>query len=95
MGNDEIETKIDENSWIEQLDILLKNTMKNHLINDVLLGVFLFGGLDSSSIVALVSKITNKPVKTFNISYGKKMLALMKPKRYVWKQKSFNVNIVK
>ncbi len=74
LDNYKIETEIDEKKCIEQLDVLLKDTIKNYLVSDVSLGVFLSGGLDSSSIVALVSEITNKPVKTFNISYGKKYI---------------------
>ncbi|MFQ3675655.1 MAG: asparagine synthase (glutamine-hydrolyzing) [Endomicrobiia bacterium] len=72
LENLKFDDKIDEESCVEQLTILIKDVVEKHLISDVPLGIFLSGGLDSSSIVAIVSEITNKPIKTFNISYGKK-----------------------
>lgn len=63
---------IDERPYIEELQKLLKETVKSHLISDVPLGAFLSGGLDSSTIVSLMSEFTNQPVKTFTIGYGEK-----------------------
>lgn len=47
----------------------LDQSVKRRLIADVPLGVFLSGGIDSSALVALASKHSSQPVKTFNIDF--------------------------
>jgi asparagine synthase (glutamine-hydrolysing) len=49
---------------------LFKETVELHLMSDVSLGVFLSGGLDSSSVVAYMKKHLNRDVKTFSVGYG-------------------------
>jgi asparagine synthase (glutamine-hydrolysing) len=48
----------------------LEECVSSHLMSDVPLGVFLSGGLDSSAIAALTTKIRKEPIETFSVGYG-------------------------
>src|SRR5262249_19333333 len=55
---------------IEEFRSLLEESVKLRLISEVPLGIFLSGGLDSSSMLALMSKITGgERIKTFSVGY--------------------------
>ncbi len=49
---------------------LLEQCVSSHLMSDVPLGVFLSGGLDSSAVAALTTKIRRGPIETFAVGYG-------------------------
>ena len=60
---------INEESYVEQLERILRETVEMHLVSDVPFGAFLSGGIDSSTIVALMSQVLNEPVKTFSVGF--------------------------
>jgi len=53
----------------EELDSLLQDAVQEHLISDVPLGVWLSGGIDSSTILHYAAKASSSRLKTFSISF--------------------------
>lgn len=61
--------KISEEDAIEETTRIVREATKIRLISEVPLGAFLSGGVDSSTIVALMAQEDSKPVKTFSIGF--------------------------
>ena len=53
----------------EELDSLLQQSVREHLLSDVPLGIWLSGGMDSTTILHYASKASNSRLKTFSISF--------------------------
>lgn len=58
-----------EKEWMEEICQLLTETVRIRLISEVPLGAFLSGGVDSSSVVALMANLMSEPVITNSIGF--------------------------
>ncbi|MBD3387515.1 MAG: asparagine synthase (glutamine-hydrolyzing) [Candidatus Altiarchaeales archaeon] len=61
---------VTEEKCIRELEGMLVESVKLRLVSDVPLGVQLSGGIDSSTLTALMTDLVKEPVKTFSIGYG-------------------------
>ena len=59
----------DERYYVQSYRELLEGAVNSHLMSDVPLGVFLSGGVDSSAVAALMTKLRREPVETFSVGY--------------------------
>ncbi len=64
-------SEMDETSCVKNVLELLKESVRIRLVSEVPLGVYLSGGLDSSSIVGLMSQVVDEPIKTFTVGFGR------------------------
>jgi asparagine synthase (glutamine-hydrolysing) len=71
----DLEVSVDDGNrsreyYVSRYRELLEECVSSHLMSDVPLGVFLSGGLDSSAVAALTTKIRKEPIETFSVGYG-------------------------
>ena len=63
-------TPLSHDEAVERLREELTEAVRIRLRSDVPLGAFLSGGIDSAAVLALMSRMSSKPVRTFTIGFG-------------------------
>ncbi len=63
-------TPLSKNEALEQLHLALADTVKQHLIADVPVGIFLSAGLDSTTLLALASEVSSDPLHTLTLGFN-------------------------
>lgn len=62
--------KLSEDELLEQLDHLVRRSVRQRLMSDVPLGAFLSGGVDSSLVVAMMARELGQPVEAVVIGFA-------------------------
>lgn len=65
-----VDWNADEKRIFEEFQAIFSEAVRSRTIADVPLGVFLSGGIDSSAVVAFMSRHCSGPVKTFSVGFG-------------------------
>jgi len=63
------ESRIDHREAVEITRSALEHSIRAHLVSDVPIGIFLSGGIDSTAIVAIASKISKKQLNTYSLAF--------------------------
>ncbi len=61
---------LSKGDWLEGIRQHYRSAVSRQLISDVPVGVSLSGGIDSSSIVAMLRQTSSGPIKTFSLGFG-------------------------
>jgi len=75
LGVEEDHESLPRQHYVHRYRELLEASVGSHLMSDVPLGVFLSGGLDSSAVAALTSKIRGDRIQTFAVGYGEEQFS--------------------
>ena len=65
----QIRTSVNELALIEEYQALVEDAVRLQMRSDVPVGLFLSSGIDSGSLLAIMSKLSDQPVRTFTIGF--------------------------
>lgn len=63
------DASVSELEWVDRLRGQLTDAVRCHMVSDVPIGAFLSGGMDSSTVVALMAQASTTPIRTFSIGF--------------------------
>jgi len=66
---DTTEEGVSEREWIERVRTRLDQAVRLQMVSDVPIGAFLSGGVDSSAVVGLMARHSDRPIKTYSIGF--------------------------
>ncbi len=66
---DRVDRTLDEATWVARVREGLEEAVRLQMVSDVPIGAFLSGGVDSSAVVAFMSRHSGHPVKTYAIGF--------------------------
>ena len=69
---DENQPERSEEDYVREWTELFEQSVRLRLMADVPLGMFLSGGIDSSAIAAVMSKMVSEPIKTFSVAFAER-----------------------
>ena len=64
-----VDDSMSDSDWAQALLASMEKSVVSQMVSDVPLGAFLSGGIDSSAVVALMSRNSDQPVKTYSIGF--------------------------
>ncbi len=65
----EVDTSMSPDDWVATIRVELERAVRDQMVSDVPLGAFLSGGIDSSAVVALMSRSSDQPVRSYSIGF--------------------------
>lgn len=65
-------SKASDEDYVHEWTELFEKSVRMRLMADVPLGMFLSGGIDSSAIAAVMSKMVDDPIKTFSVAFAER-----------------------
>ncbi|MBM3882576.1 MAG: asparagine synthase (glutamine-hydrolyzing) [Verrucomicrobia bacterium] len=65
-----VDGPVDQAELLEELEILLRDSVRQQLVADVPLAILLSGGVDSSLVTALAAGATGRRIRTFTVTFG-------------------------
>jgi asparagine synthase (glutamine-hydrolysing) len=64
-----VDTSVQPQEWVARVRQRLEESVRMQMVSDVPIGAFLSGGIDSSAVLAFMSRHSSAPVKTYSIGF--------------------------
>ena len=66
---DTVEPDVSPDDWVERIRSRMEESVRMQMVSDVPIGAFLSGGIDSSAVLAFMSRHSDSPVRTYSIGF--------------------------